>query len=432
MNAMALLEAKKNMAHTIASARSLPGHRNFELPRHSDPGPASASSSHDFGQVAINPPPIATGACPLSLASSRACPFGGACHTCPTRIQTKLTINEPGDEYEQEADRVAEQVMRMREPPKQEVAPTSKKPLDQTIRRKCAQCDEREALLQTKESPGQAGESAHSLEVPPSVHGVLHSPGQPLYPATRAFMEPRFGCDFSRVRVHTDAKAVESANAVSALAYTVGREVVFGAGQYAPGTTAGRQLLAHELTHVAHQAATPRECLQRQIVTPLGQGGGFGGLMERERRRAMSTSATAAATQSKSYPFNVTTDGCDKKPYVKADVVAAVKAAYQKVLTSNCVRSEALKDEILSEFNGLNIDCEQDGKGCGMASRYFTQTVNIYPKALNAASCGPLASTILHEIVHLTEWRLFGHGELADACEKACFGYGSGDASKCK
>jgi len=89
--------------------------------------------------------------------------------------------------------------------------------------------------------------------VPPIVHDVLRSPGQPLDPATRTFMEPRFGHDFSKVRIHTDAKAVESARAVNAAAYTVGSEVVFGAGQYAPRTAEGKMLLAHELAHVVQQ-----------------------------------------------------------------------------------------------------------------------------------------------------------------------------------
>ena len=92
-------------------------------------------------------------------------------------------------------------------------------------------------------------------DVPLVVHDVLRSSGQPLDSATRAFMEPRFGHDFSQVRVHTDAKAVESARAVNALAYTVGRNVVFGAEQYAPQASAGQQLLAHELTHVVQQSS---------------------------------------------------------------------------------------------------------------------------------------------------------------------------------
>lgn len=100
--------------------------------------------------------------------------------------------------------------------------------------------------------------------VPPIVHEVLRSPGQPLDSATRAFMEPRFGHDFSRVRVHADARAAESALTVDARAYTVGGHVVFAEGRYAPRTEAGRRLLAHELTHVIQQdgrAPAPGACL---------------------------------------------------------------------------------------------------------------------------------------------------------------------------
>jgi len=86
--------------------------------------------------------------------------------------------------------------------------------------------------------------------VPPVVHDVLRSPGEPLDGALRRDLEPRFGHDFSRVRVHRDAEAARSARAVGALAYAVGPDVVFGEGRYAPRTPAGRQLLAHELAHV--------------------------------------------------------------------------------------------------------------------------------------------------------------------------------------
>ncbi|HVF29048.1 MAG TPA: DUF4157 domain-containing protein, partial [Pyrinomonadaceae bacterium] len=89
--------------------------------------------------------------------------------------------------------------------------------------------------------------------IPPIVHEVLRSSGDPLEPATRGLMESRFGHDFSRVRTHRDSRAGESARAVNALAYTVGQDVVFGAGQYAPETVSGRKLLAHELAHVVQQ-----------------------------------------------------------------------------------------------------------------------------------------------------------------------------------
>jgi len=89
--------------------------------------------------------------------------------------------------------------------------------------------------------------------VPPIVSDVLRSPGLPLDFASRSFFEPRFGHDFSQVRVHNDARAAESAGAVNAHAYTVGHDIVFGAGQYSLGTKGSRRLLGHELAHVVQQ-----------------------------------------------------------------------------------------------------------------------------------------------------------------------------------
>jgi outer membrane protein OmpA-like peptidoglycan-associated protein len=109
-----------------------------------------------------------------------------------------------------------------------------------------------------------SGQSEPSV-VPPVVHEVLNSLGQPLDTGTRAFFEPRFGSDFSAVRVHTDAKAAESARAVNALAYTVGRNIVFGEGQHAPQTTAGRRLMAHELTHSLQQTNGGHEQMQSKL-----------------------------------------------------------------------------------------------------------------------------------------------------------------------
>lgn len=96
--------------------------------------------------------------------------------------------------------------------------------------------------------------SAQPAAVPPLVHGVLRSPGQPLDRQTRAFMESRFGHDFSQVRVHTNPKAAESSKSVNALAYTVGHNIVFGTGQYSRSSAAGQKLLAHELAHVVQQS----------------------------------------------------------------------------------------------------------------------------------------------------------------------------------
>src|SRR5690242_7451780 len=116
------------------------------------------------------------------------------------------------------------------------------------LQRKCAKCEEEEGRQIQRKQAGAAPPAKS-----PAVQQVLSSPGQPLDSGAIAFMEPRFGRDFSRVRVHTDSNAASSARELNAQAYTVGEHVVFASGRYAPATQAGRSLLAHELTHVAQQ-----------------------------------------------------------------------------------------------------------------------------------------------------------------------------------
>jgi hypothetical protein len=120
------------------------------------------------------------------------------------------------------------------------------------------------------ERPG--ADTPERAAVPPIVDQVLDSPGRPLDAATRAEMEPRFGQDFSAVRVHTDTRAARSARAMNAAAYTVGADIVFGESQYEPATSAGRALLAHELTHTVQQgmsrSALNRVSLGRSHASP--------------------------------------------------------------------------------------------------------------------------------------------------------------------
>jgi hypothetical protein len=158
------------------------------------------------------------------------------------RLQAKLRVGAVNDPLEREADAAADHVMRMAEPR----VSLSSAP---TLSRKCAGCEEEEQGLQREaDGAGMAGAAA-----PPIVHDVLNSPGRPLDPATHDFMASRFGADFGDVRIHTDARAARSAAAVDALAYTVGRSIVFGSGRYDPDAQAGRHLLAHELAHVVQQ-----------------------------------------------------------------------------------------------------------------------------------------------------------------------------------
>ena len=126
------------------------------------------------------------------------------------------------------------------------------------LQRKCAcggdvgaggQCEE----CRKKKLLRKARENDAPVEAPQSVDGVLRSTGAPLPAEVRAFMEPRFGHDFSRVRVHSDAAGASSAREVNALAYTVGDHIVFDHGKYKPRSRVGGELLAHELTHVVQQ-----------------------------------------------------------------------------------------------------------------------------------------------------------------------------------
>lgn len=248
--------------------------------------------------------------------------MAGACTECqqkkltgqtPPLIQPKLTISQPNDKYEQEADRVADMVMRMPEPKIQREMNPQEDEDEETIQTKSiantitplvqrqAETDEEEdeELLQTKHLARQLtplvqretmveeededeqealqrqtameeqdeeevvqakGATAQALTVTPPVDAAIQDMrqggGQPLDPATRAFMEPRFGQDFSNVRIHKGHRAELAAQSVNARAFTVGRDVVFGSGEYTPRTRDGQQLIAHELTHMFQQRAS--------------------------------------------------------------------------------------------------------------------------------------------------------------------------------
>ncbi len=197
-------------------------HRAFEPP--STPGavPGSAPAQENVPS--------------FSSAFDRASRFGHDFSQIPIytstagAIQTKLAINEPGDEYEQEADWIAEQVVAASAHHFVSGAPPH-----------------------IQRFAGQAAGTAEAA--PASVDQALASPGRPLEPVLRQDMEQRFGYDFSLVRVHSGAAAEQSAREVNAHAYTVGHNIVFDAGRYAQGTHEGRRLIAHELAHTIQQSS---------------------------------------------------------------------------------------------------------------------------------------------------------------------------------
>lgn len=160
------------------------------------------------------------------------------------KLQTALKIGRPNDVYEQDADRVAEQVMRMPEPLVQKKCRCS------SGGQPCTKCAEEKEMLNIQRKADTSAVSDSS--VPDNFMSSL-GVGQPLDKTTRDYFEPRFGMDFSRIRVHTGSKAEDSASSINAHAYTLGNNVVFGRGQYQPQTIRGKRLLAHELTHTMQQ-----------------------------------------------------------------------------------------------------------------------------------------------------------------------------------
>ena len=176
------------------------------------------------------------------------------------RLQTRLKINEPGDRYEQEADRIADTVMQTSEPSVQRACECGGE---------CPKCkgeeESGEGILQRTVQSGAAGIADTGISQ--SVHRVVRSSGQPLSATAASFFEGRFGKDLSQVRVHTGDSAAAAAQAVNARAFTLGQNIVFNKGEYRPDTRSGRHLLAHELVHTVQQRGTPSTSgIQRTIA----------------------------------------------------------------------------------------------------------------------------------------------------------------------
>ncbi|VVB72521.1 Uncharacterised protein [uncultured archaeon] len=168
------------------------------------------------------------------------------------RVQPKLAISQPGDFLELEADRVADKVMQMGGTKGQLQTSIYEK----AVQRKCSKCkkDDDDKVLQAKETQGMNSAKTIGLDATQTVKRALRSQGQPLDLRISSTMEARLGYDFSHVRIHADEASAQSAKELNARAYTMGDDIVFGAGQYMPGTREGDRLIAHELVHTVQQS----------------------------------------------------------------------------------------------------------------------------------------------------------------------------------
>jgi hypothetical protein len=166
--------------------------------------------------------------------------------SAPPWVQAKLAVSEPGDRHEREADRVADRVMRMPMPAQPPDDVSKRNP---AIQRKCDSCgpeDERPVMR-------KAASPATNMRTATMAASPVPGGGRPLDAAARGFFEPRFGQDFSGVRIHNDPASASFARDINARAFTIGQHVGFASGEYAPETASGRRLLAHELTHTVQQ-----------------------------------------------------------------------------------------------------------------------------------------------------------------------------------
>ncbi|WP_437334647.1 eCIS core domain-containing protein [Sorangium sp. So ce394] len=219
-------------------------------------------------------------------------------------LQADLMIGESDDPLEKEADRVADQVLAA----PAHLAAGRAAP---SIQRHAQRFGHDFSRIRVHSGPAaerparDANDDAHTvgrdtITAPPSVQSVLAGAGRPLNPALRQDMEQRFGHDFSRVRVHSGPAAEQSARDVNANAYTVGRHIVFGASQFAPGTHEGRRLLAHELTHVVQQSGSSELDLARG-------GGSSAARLQRQTKSTKCTDEVVTALHTKMHSY------CDKQ-----------------------------------------------------------------------------------------------------------------------
>lgn len=213
----------------------------------------------------------------------RKCSCGGGCAGCQKdkeRIQAKLTIGQPDDKYEREADSVADSVMRQPAGLDHSSVSTSPIPSIQRVDNqhlsmlsRMGETEQEEDLMQTKSS-------VTSHDAPSDIDSGVRSlkgAGRPLSVAESQFFEPRFHRSFPDVRIHTSGKANHLAKSVNAHAFTVGNDIAFADGQYSPGSQQGQKLMAHELTHTVQQTGGEGAVQRKSDFLQRGSAGLFGG-----------------------------------------------------------------------------------------------------------------------------------------------------------
>ncbi len=286
-------------------------------------------------------------------------------------IRPKLSINTPGDVQEQEADTMADKVMRMKSPQQTDAF---FKPAFTSIQRKCAAYEE-EGHVHRKENSNSETHGSNELD---NYVSTLSSSGQSLPESSRSFFEPRVGQDFSNVKIHTDSVAAKSAQSINALAYTTGNNIVFNQGQYSTNTESGQRLMAHELTHVVQQGRKPiQPMVQRDPMQPNQQNANMSEAEEQQRLRC-----NIKRTEPGFRMFNL----CP--PEIKTDVDDTI---VQGLINTYLSKNNNNYEKAQKDLQQTEIENVQDPSKCGCcnynltaADHYLLIRANPYNALLSA------------------------------------------------
>lgn len=311
----------------------------------------------------------------------------------PPPRATSFRIGAIDDAAEREADAIADRVLGTT-----------------VLRRKCKQCEEEERLSRRADG-GTVASSARS-----DVGAALAGPGQALRPADAAFFGARLGTSLAGVRVHDGAGADRAARSVGARAFALDEDLVFARGEYRPETPEGRELLAHELAHVVQAR---RDGALRRQPAPAPRTRVF-------TEQGVTVFVRPSCATTAGFSFDIMED--------------AIRVAIDTIINDDCIeptRRRAMTRNI--QRHGLDFRCRDSANletpGACAEATGFSMPANIFTigtLALDETVCGPLAGTVMHEIIHVV--RGAAGEELPRSCELSCFGFdrGGADAELCR
>lgn len=375
----------------------------------------------DRGAPAVSQPFVqaSLGASGPVIQRKAACACGGDCPRCrgdadetPT-VQTRLAVSVPADPLEQEAEHTADEVMRM---------PEKSRAKDSTARDTSPRRGNdpsgrpREFLHAKSMSVGNSGPRV----APSTVHDALQSRGDPLDATTQQFFEPRFRHDFNDVRVHTGAAAEAAASGIGALAFTTGKDIVFGAGQFSPDTEQGKRLIAHELTHVVQQSTA---------ASPLGVQRYATSDCDPAQATLIATAVTTAQTN-----LRTARTALAGTP-LGTDVENALWLYFRDSTAATATAVNDSLGRILSAVDQLTYECESD---CDERMLGYTRLGTMLLGVGNIHLClnnldndaAKVANTMIHELAHYALLATDSAGYFEDDCRESETTVAAGTSSR--